>query len=167
MADEAASPASFQPSNAATRIGWSTCGGACHSSSVTAPRYRRDPTTRGDAVTPYADHMVVVSELHEVTPEVVEAFTRLIPQLSTSAPTVTADDLAEMVASCDASPDRRDDDGTIVGCITLVVFRIPTGVRAWIEDVVVDEAVRGTGAGAALNRARARPGTGSGPARST
>ena len=97
--------------------------------------------------------MVDVSELHEVTPDVVAAFARLIPQLSTSAPTVTADDLAEMVAS-DASHVlvATTDDGQIVGSLTLVVFRIPTGVRAWIEDVVVDEAVRGTGAGAALNR---------------
>jgi ribosomal protein S18 acetylase RimI-like enzyme len=41
----------------------------------------------------------------------------------------------------------------IVGLLTLVVFRIPTGVRAWIEDVVVDESARGHGVGEALNRA--------------
>ena len=41
----------------------------------------------------------------------------------------------------------------IVGTLTLVVFRIPTGVRAWIEDVVVDDAARGRGAGDALTRA--------------
>ena len=46
-----------------------------------------------------------------------------------------------------------DPHGQIVGSMTLVVFRIPTGVRAWIEDVVVDESARGTGAGEALNRA--------------
>ncbi len=97
--------------------------------------------------------MVDVSELHEVTPEAVDAFARLLPQLSSSATGVTRDDLAAMVAS-DASHVlvATGDDGRIVGSLTLVVFRIPTGVRAWIEDVVVDEAVRGTGAGAALNR---------------
>lgn len=41
----------------------------------------------------------------------------------------------------------------ILGTLTLVTFRIPTGVRAWIEDVVVDEAARGKGVGEALNRA--------------
>src|SRR6478672_6132897 len=46
----------------------------------------------------------------------------------------------------------RDDDGTIVGSLTLVLFRIPTGVRAWIEDVVVDESARGSGVGEVLNR---------------
>ena len=44
------------------------------------------------------------------------------------------------------------DDGRIVGSLTLVVFPIPTGVRAWIEDVVVDSSVRGKGVGEALNR---------------
>jgi len=43
--------------------------------------------------------------------------------------------------------------GQIVGTLTLIVFRIPTGVRAWIEDVVVEDAARGHGAGHALNRA--------------
>ena len=41
----------------------------------------------------------------------------------------------------------------ILGSMTLVVFRIPTGLRAWIEDVVVDEAARGRGVGETLNRA--------------
>jgi GNAT superfamily N-acetyltransferase len=44
----------------------------------------------------------------------------------------------------------KADDGSIVGMLTLAVFRAPTGVRAWIEDVVVDEIVRGQGAGEAL-----------------
>lgn len=44
-------------------------------------------------------------------------------------------------------------EGRIVGSLTLATFRIPTGVRAWIEDVVVDEQARGHGVGEALNRA--------------
>jgi ribosomal protein S18 acetylase RimI-like enzyme len=44
-------------------------------------------------------------------------------------------------------------DGEIVGSLTLVVFRLPSGVRAWIEDVIVDDAARGKGVGEALNRA--------------
>jgi ribosomal protein S18 acetylase RimI-like enzyme len=47
----------------------------------------------------------------------------------------------------------RDDDDTVVGMLTLAVFRVPTGLRAWIEDVVVDEAVRGRGVGAELTNA--------------
>ena len=46
----------------------------------------------------------------------------------------------------------RSADRTIVGSLTLVLFRIPTGLRAWIEDVVVDGDARGQGVGEALNR---------------
>ena len=51
-------------------------------------------------------------------------------------------------------------DGAIVGSLTLVMYRIPTGLKAWIEDVVVDEEARGHGVGEALNRGRARRGPG-------
>jgi ribosomal protein S18 acetylase RimI-like enzyme len=44
-------------------------------------------------------------------------------------------------------------DGRIAGALTLATFPIPTGVRAWIEDVVVDSAARGHGVGEALNQA--------------
>ncbi len=89
----------------------------------------------------------------EVTEELIEAFARLIPQLSSSSPSPSAAVLAEIVAS--PATDllvARDGEGTVVGSLTLVVFRIPSGVRAWIEDVVVDGAVRGQGVGQALNR---------------
>ncbi len=93
-----------------------------------------------------------VSVATEATPELVEAFSRLIPQLSKSSPPPTAAELAEMVASeaCDVLIATEGD--VILGTLTLVTFRIPTGVRSWIEDVVVDEAGRGKGVGDALNR---------------
>ena len=96
---------------------------------------------------------VSVSEAHAVDDELVDAFARLTPQLSRSNPAPTREQLDEIVRS-DASRllVARGDDGTIVGSLTLVLFRIPTAVRAWIEDVVVDEAARGQGIGEALNR---------------
>lgn len=96
---------------------------------------------------------VTVEEAASVTPDLVEAFARLIPQLSRSSAPPTEAEVEEMV---DAPGTHvlvaRDDAGTILGSLTLVVFRIPTAVRAWIEDVVVDEAGRGQGVGEALNR---------------
>ena len=93
-----------------------------------------------------------IDEVLEVTPEVVEAFARLVPQLSKSAPVPGVAELNEMVASpASVLLVARTADGAIVGTLTLVVFRIPTGVRAWIEDVIVDESVRGKGVGAALS----------------
>ena len=100
---------------------------------------------------------VAVTEATEVTPELVEAFARLIPQLSSSNPPPTADELAAMVASpASVLLVARDGSGTVVGSLTLAVFRVPTGLRAWIEDVVVDESARGAGAGEALVLAAVR-----------
>lgn len=88
-----------------------------------------------------------------VTDEVVEAFARLIPQLSSSNPPPTRAQLEDLVASEASTLFVARVDGRIVGSLTLATFRIPTGVRAWIEDVVVDESARGHGVGEALNRA--------------
>ena len=93
-----------------------------------------------------------IDEVLEVTPEVVEAFARLVPQLSRSASVPGVAELTEMVASpASVLLVARGADGAIVGTLTLVLFRIPTGMRAWIEDVIVDESVRGQGVGAALS----------------
>ena len=91
--------------------------------------------------------------VQDVTPELVEAMAGLLPQLSRSAPAPTAEELAEIVDGDATSLLVALLDGRIVGSLTLVVFRIPTGVRAWIEDVVVDASARGAGVGGALNRA--------------
>lgn len=88
-----------------------------------------------------------------VTDEVVEAFARLIPQLSSSNPPPSRTQLEDLVASEASTLFVARVDGRIVGSLTLATFRIPTGVRAWIEDVVVDESARGHGVGEALNRA--------------
>lgn len=95
----------------------------------------------------------VVSICREVTDEVVLAFETLIPQLSTSNPAPTRGQLEEMAASEASTVFLARVGGRIVGSLTLAMFRIPTGVRAWIEDVVVDDSARGHGVGEALNRA--------------
>jgi ribosomal protein S18 acetylase RimI-like enzyme len=89
-----------------------------------------------------------------LTPQMVDAVEKLVPQLSRSNPPPTVEELGEVVAS--PATDlfiALDDEGTIVGMATLVTFRIPTGMRAWIEDVVVDETSRGDGVGRALTEA--------------
>lgn len=95
-----------------------------------------------------------VHEAEAVTDDLVEALARLLPQLSRSAPSISRAELAEVVTSpATALLVASDGSGSIVGILTLVVFRIPTGVRAWIEDVVVDDGSRGRGVGEALVRA--------------
>jgi ribosomal protein S18 acetylase RimI-like enzyme len=95
-----------------------------------------------------------VEEVNVADVELRAAMTELLPQLSSSAPPVTAYMLEDIVDSpaCNLLV-ARDAAGRIVGSLTLVMFRVPTGLRAWIEDVVVDRSVRGRGAGAALVQA--------------
>jgi ribosomal protein S18 acetylase RimI-like enzyme len=109
----------------------------------------------------------VVDVVEHADHELLEALRRLVPQLSASAPPLQEAELAEIVASPTTTlfvarevhdPDRSSalaaggshPGGHVVGTLTLAVFRIPTGIRAWIEDVVVDEAARGRGVGRAL-----------------
>ena len=96
--------------------------------------------------------MIHTTEVVEVDDELIAAFDRLTPQLSSSSPAPGADELAAIVSSPATVlfVARNIDSGEIVGTLTLALFRIPTGLRAWIEDVVVDESVRGQGVGAAL-----------------
>lgn len=98
--------------------------------------------------------MVRVIEVTEVDDTVVAAVARLLPQLSRSAEPPTAATVGEIAAS---GATRLlvavdDDGGSVVGTLTLAVFRIPSGIRAWIEDVITDESARGRGVGEALTR---------------
>lgn len=97
---------------------------------------------------------VHVEEATAVTDELVEAFERLIPQLSSSNPPPSAAEL-EVIVQSDAAVllIARDNEanGAIIGSLTLALFPIPTALRAWIEDVVVDGDARGRGVGRLLN----------------
>jgi len=90
--------------------------------------------------------------LDKVTGEVVGAFGRLLPQLSGSAPPLGSAEL-EAIVNCPANTVLlARSAGAIIGTLTLVMFPAPTGLRAWIEDVVVDESARGKGTGEMLTR---------------
>jgi ribosomal protein S18 acetylase RimI-like enzyme len=96
---------------------------------------------------------VEVEIANEVTEELVASLNHLLPQLSTNAVPLSDSEVASIVASPATVLFVARDDGQIVGSLTLVIFPIPTGLRAWIEDVVVDAAVRGKGVGEALTNA--------------
>jgi ribosomal protein S18 acetylase RimI-like enzyme len=93
---------------------------------------------------------VQVEVLDKVTGEVVEAFGRLLPQLSRSAPPLGQAELEAVAGYAANTVLVARSAGTIIGMTTLVMFPLPTGLRAWIEDVVVDESARGQGAGEAM-----------------
>ena len=94
----------------------------------------------------------------QVSDELVGAYARLHPQLSSSPPPDAAalggivSHYATTVLIARAGPEGASGADSVVGAMVLVMFPLPSGLRAWIEDVVVDEVARGQGIGAALNR---------------
>lgn len=96
---------------------------------------------------------IEVEALDGISSEVAEAFRRLLPQLSSSAPPLDDEALERVVRSPSNTVLVARIDGKIVGTLTLVRFPFPSGLRVRIEDVVVDEAARGLGVGESLSRA--------------
>lgn len=98
-----------------------------------------------------------IESVGKSNPKLLRDLNRLIPQLSTSATVLSAEELQSILdhqaITMFVAIDGSDDGERVVGLLTLVVFPLPTGTRAWIEDVVVDQELRGQGVGDALNRA--------------
>jgi ribosomal protein S18 acetylase RimI-like enzyme len=99
-----------------------------------------------------AEVEVKVDVVREPDREVVEAFGRLLPQLSATATPLDHESLGRIVR-CDATTVLvARVAGEIVGTLTLLLLPLPSGLRARVEDVVVDGAARGRGVAAALTR---------------
>lgn len=92
-----------------------------------------------------------IERVTTITPELLAAFERLIPQL-TRAPIPTRSELEALIASPSILIVARfpDPSSPILGAACLGVFRTPSGVHAHVEDVIVDETLRGKGIGEAL-----------------
>ena len=86
-----------------------------------------------------------------VDDDLVDAFDRLIPQLSSSSPPPGRARLEAIVDNPNSALFLATVDGMVVGSLTLAFYMIPTGLKAWIEDVVVDDSARGRGVGEALS----------------
>ena len=102
----------------------------------------------------YDIFMVTIRPVTEVTKSLTDAYKVLIPQLSSSSNPPTEEALQRIIESDSAQIlIAEDENGGILGTMTLIIFQIPTGIRAWIEDVVVDSSARGRGIGKKLNLA--------------
>jgi len=90
-----------------------------------------------------------------VTDELVEAFARLMPQLKLKYDLPSRTEMEALVASQTSVllvARYPDENSPMAGMLTLIVYRVPSGVRAHIEDIVVDGSLRGRGIGEALVR---------------
>ena len=100
-----------------------------------------------------AGPQVLIERVTRSDMELWEAFQRLVPQLTQNNPPPSEWDLAQLVASeCSLLFVARETTGAIVGAANVTVYRVPTGVRAIIEDVIVDASARGQGIGEELVR---------------
>lgn len=91
-----------------------------------------------------------VKEITAVSGELCEAMARLMPQLSPGLSVPTAEHLRQIVESDTAALFAVCIEGQITGVLTLVWYDVPSGRKAWVEDVVVDATARGCGAGRVL-----------------
>ncbi|MBI5826057.1 MAG: GNAT family N-acetyltransferase [Chloroflexi bacterium] len=93
-------------------------------------------------------HIEIVTTADE---ELYEAFQRLVPQLTNNNPPPSLDDLTALVRETSSTLIiARNENNDILGALTLAIYRVPTGIRSVIEDVIVDISVRGEGVGEAL-----------------
>jgi ribosomal protein S18 acetylase RimI-like enzyme len=99
------------------------------------------------------DVVISVEAAALVDDDLCAAVDRLVPQLSRSSPPPSRAVLERIVTDDATTLFVARNDVGIVGMLTLATFQIPTGVRAWIEDVVVDTDARGSGVAAALVQA--------------
>ena len=91
-----------------------------------------------------------IYRISELNDKLSEALERLLPQLSSSAQTPTNQQIEELLKSDNTHLFVAEVEGSIVGMLSLVIVDIPTGRKAWIEDVVVDIEARGLRIGQAL-----------------
>ena len=91
-----------------------------------------------------------IEELTDFSITALDAINGLLPQLSTSVVALEESDLRNIVDSESTKLFLAIDEDGVFGMLSLVLFRIPTGRKAWVEDVVVDEKARGRGVGKLL-----------------
>lgn len=88
-----------------------------------------------------------IYKLEVVTQKVIDGFERLIPQLSADSNSIKGLDLETIINSTSTKLFVAEENNEIIGTLSLVLYKIPTGEKVWIEDVVVDKSFRGRGIG--------------------
>ena len=93
---------------------------------------------------------IIIKQLTSASQDVLNKINSLLPVLSENVQLLTINNLEEIINSDNSTVFIAEDNGEIVGMMTFVTYRIPSGPKAWIEDVVVDKSKQGKGIGKAL-----------------
>jgi ribosomal protein S18 acetylase RimI-like enzyme len=99
---------------------------------------------------------ITVDVARRVDEDLVEAARRLVPQLAPSVRAPGVWELEQVIKDAGTTLIVAREGRTIVGMLTLHIFRAATGIHAWIQDLVVDEPVKGRGVGELLTREAVR-----------
>ena len=89
--------------------------------------------------------MTEIIEIQTYSPEYHEAMQHFLDQLTSNPMILTEEMFKELLASSNSHLFFLLKDGQIAGMLTIGIYYSPTGGKAWIEDVVVDESFRGQG----------------------
>ena len=98
---------------------------------------------------------MIIEKIDRPSEELLEALRRLIPQLGVHKAPPTFQELEALLGSESSTlliARDHDEAGEIIGILSLTIYRVPTGIRSIVEDVVVDERMRRRGVGKALIR---------------
>lgn len=91
-----------------------------------------------------------IDRLTHVDESTVQAFKKLMPQLTGKEGHPSLEELEKVIQSKDTFLFFATEEGEVIGTLTLVFYQLPSGLKAWIEDVIVDEDARGKGVATAL-----------------
>ena len=94
--------------------------------------------------------MIRIRKVSEQTEKDLREINNLIPQLSQSAKLLTKEEFTSLLNAESTHLYFAEDKEQVLGMLSLVTFPIPTGLRGWVEDVVVDTTARGKGVGKLL-----------------
>ena len=92
-----------------------------------------------------------IEHVTEASDGLVSTIRALLPQLTEARTPPTLEQLQDVVSNQTLLV-ARDDAGSVLGTLTFVLYRVSSGVKGRIEDVIVDESARDHGVGEALVR---------------
>ena len=92
----------------------------------------------------------MIRKVSEQTEKDLLEINNLIPQLSQSAKLLTKAEFTSLLNAESTHLYFAEDNEKVLGMLSLVTFQIPTGLRGWVEDVVVGTKARGKGVGKLL-----------------